>query len=237
MFLSQRRRRSFLSNIDFTTRRSSVVFYSPFILTLIRETSVEEFIHEGPFEMCHRHHLSSPVCFAKKKLVDDLAAGPADTECVNLQLKPNRQLLRAPVTFPGTMHTVYHFVNKLTMAAIPPLWRMRPLTIAITPLLVRLPSICVASKRPYQRCWCRSRKCTPLLPISQDAGSSIRKHVPNYTRLYYSLFWAAAGMRTFSSGKAARRHHLTIIGGTGVWSPVWGRSLKTDAAPKHQCLK
>lgn len=120
-----------------------------------------------------------------------MAAGAADTECVNLPPKPNRQMLRAPVTFPGTMHTVYHFVNKLTMAAIPPLWRMRPLTIAITPLLVRLPSICVTSKRPYQCCWCRSRKCTPLLPISQDSGSSIRKHVPNYTLLYwyYSLFF------------------------------------------------
>lgn len=91
---------------------------------------------------------------------------------------------------------LWHFQGQCTQfticqqtcdGSIPPLWRMRPLTIAITPLLLRLPSICVMSKRPYQCCWCRSRKCTSLLPISQDSGSSIRKHVLNYTLLYWYI--------------------------------------------------
>lgn len=95
-------------------------------------------------------------------------------------------LPQVPVTFSGTMHTIYHFVNKPLMAASPPCDGCVPWLLAITPLLLRLPSICVMSKRPYQCCWCRSRKCTPLLPISQNMGSSIRKHVPTYTSSYWN---------------------------------------------------
>lgn len=107
--------------------------------------------------------------------------------------KPNTQTLRVPVTFSGTMHTIFHFCQQTPYGSISPLWRMRPLTISITPLLLRLPSICVTSKRPYQWCWCRSRKCIPLLLISQNLGSFIRKHLPTYTPFYWnnSTFWAA----------------------------------------------
>lgn len=97
------------------------------------------------------------------------------------------------------MHTIYHFFQQTCDGSIPPLWRMRPLTLAITLLLLCLPSICVMSKRPYQ-CCC-SRKCTLLLSISQDSGSSVRKHMPNYTLLYccHSWFWVATGIRTIVS--------------------------------------
>lgn len=74
---------------------------------------------------------------------------------------------------------LWHFQGQCTQFSIlstnrgwqhpPSLWRMHPQIPAITPPLLYLPSICVTSKRPYQCCWCRSRKCTSLLPISEAA--------------------------------------------------------------------
>lgn len=89
---------------------------------------------------------------------------------------------------------------------------MRPLTIAIAPLLLLLPSICVTSKRPYQCCWCRSRKCTLPLAISQDSGSSMRRRTPDYTLMYcYSWFWVATGMRTlFPSSRQGCQTTLNV---------------------------
>lgn len=89
---------------------------------------------------------------------------------------PNRQMPRAPVTFSGTMHTIYHFVNKLRMAASSLCDGCVPRLLLSFLHFLRLPSISVMSKRPYQRCRCRSRKCTLLIPISQDSAGSIRKH-------------------------------------------------------------
>lgn len=51
--------------------------------------------------------------------LDSVVLGKAlAAERVNLKQNPNRQKLRAPpVTFSGTMHTIYHFVNKFPVAA------------------------------------------------------------------------------------------------------------------------
>lgn len=108
--------------------------------------------------------------------LDSVVLGKAlAAECVNLKQNPNRQKLRAPpVTFSGTMHTIYHFVNKFPMAAPLPT-PQAPSTITITPLLLLLSSIYVMSERPYQWCWCCFRKCTSLLQISQDSASFIKK--------------------------------------------------------------
>lgn len=57
---------------------------------------------------CVSGTVSHVACFVScgfDKELENLAAGTAVAECVNLKRKPNRQMLQAPVTFPGTMQT------------------------------------------------------------------------------------------------------------------------------------
>lgn len=57
--------------------------------------------------------------------------------------------------------------------------------IAITPLFLCRPSICVMTKRPSQCCWCRSRKSTLLLSSLQESCS-----MPHFTQWYcYCYRW------------------------------------------------
>lgn len=132
----------------------------------------------GSFEMCHSHRLSSLVSFVSsgfdKERRKDLATGRANTQCVNLQQKTNRvEAVSSCDISKDSAHNLL-FCQQSCDGSLCPLWRMCPLSIAITPLLLLWPSICVMSKRPHQCCWCHSTKCTLPLSISEDLGSSIK---------------------------------------------------------------
>lgn len=112
--------------------------------------------------------------------LDSVVLGKAlAAERVNLKQNPNRQKLRAPpVTFSGTMHTIYHFVNKFPMAAPLPT-PQAPSTITITPLLLLLSSIYVMSERPYLEVGVASEnalRCSRSLRTQQVSLKKKKQH-------------------------------------------------------------
>lgn len=198
----------------------------------------------GSFETCHSHRLPSLVSFVSsgfdKERRKDLATGRANTQSVNLQQKPNRvEAVSSCDISKDSAHNLLFCQQSCDGSLCPP-WRMCPLTIAITPLLLLWPSVCVMSKRPYQRRWCHSTKCTLPLSVSEDFGNSIKNTCQTSPRWVVLLVFCVAAAMIVFQFRCQRQvgvSRATIFSQTGAWSPVWGHHTQyvmTAAAKNNQ---